>query len=64
MDTKFKIELDGSIVRYYYWRKIFWIWGEWIPFVNRAYGSAYDAYVDYDKTCTLINPLWKPDFKP
>lgn len=63
LSHKIKIELKGSGVTLYYWKKIFFIWGEWIPYHSKGFGSIYDAYVDYENICKSINPFYKPIMK-
>ena len=60
MHHKIKIELDGTIVRCYYYKKIWWILGQWCPYFNKAFGSAFDAYVEYEKLCKKVNPFFNP----
>lgn len=62
MISKFKAELEGNVVRCYYWEKYWWIFGQWIPYSNKAFGSVYDAFIEYDKICKLINPSFKHNF--
>lgn len=60
MNHKIKIELDKGVIRVSYWEKSFWIFGTWVPYYNKSYGSAFDAYVDYETQCRKINPFFKP----
>lgn len=59
MTHKIKIELDGQIVRCFCWEKTWWIFGKWVPYFNKSFASYYEAYVEYARMCTLVNPFFK-----
>ena len=57
---KFKVEYAGNVITRYYWKKLFWIFGQWIPYhnttsSNNAYGRTFIRKID-DFIDALENP--------
>ena len=59
MEHRIKIELKDSVVNFYYWRSIWWVFGQWIPYSSSAIGNSYEAYKIYYEACIKINPFFK-----
>ena len=54
---KFKIEKNGDVITKYYWKKYFWIFGEWIPYHNLFGGNDAHAKTFIRKIDEFIDAL-------